>query len=137
MDEADEERTPAPGSVPKLARWLLGAGLLVGFAAAGEALRALTHLPVPGSTLGMILLLAVLLLPLGRRLTRIVAPAADTLIAVLPLLLVPLAVGVIAAFGPLAEHAMAIIAALVVGWLATFLTAAFTADLLMRRVRRS
>ena len=136
MDEADEERTPAPGSVPKLARWLLGAGLLVGFAAAGEALRALTHLPVPGSTLGMILLLAVLLLP------RPPSHAHRRSCRGHPHRGAAAAAGAAGRRGdrrlrPLAEHAMAIIAALVVGWLATFLTAAFTADLLMRRVRRS
>ncbi|WP_158685356.1 CidA/LrgA family protein [Microbacterium halophytorum] len=115
-----------------IARWLLGAGVLVAFAAGGEALQRAASLPIPGSTLGMIALLVVLVLPFGNRLMRVVAPAADTLIAVLPLLLVPLAVGVIGAFGTLAEHALAIIAALVVGWLATFLTAVFVADLLMR-----
>jgi len=118
--------------VPRLAVWLLGLGVLVGFGAGGELLAGATGLPIPGSTLGMIALLIVLLTPLGRWASRAVAPAADSLISVLPLLLVPLAVGVIAAFGPLAEHALGIIAALVAGWLATFLTAAFVADLLMR-----
>lgn len=119
--------------MPRLATWLLGVGVLVGFAAGGDLVVRATHLPIPGSALGMIALLIVLLTPLGRRASRLVAPAADSLVAVLPLLLVPLAVGVIAAFGPLAEHALGIVAALVAGWLATFLTAVFVSDLLMRR----
>ena len=114
-------------------RWLFGLGVIVGFAAAGNAVQNLTGLPIPGSTLGMIALLALLATPLRGWLTRMVAPAADSLIAVLPLLLVPLAVGVIGSFGAIAENALAIIAALVIGWLVTFLTAAFLADLLMRR----
>lgn len=120
-----------------LARWLLGLGILVAFAVVGNLLQGWLGMPVPGSTLGMILLLAVLLTPLRRIAAQYVAPAADSLIAVLPLLLVPLAVGIVGSFGDLAEHALAIAAALVAGWLVTFVTAAFVADLLMRRVGRS
>lgn len=122
--------------MPRLAVWLLGVGVLVAFAVGGDAAAAAARLPIPGSTLGMIALLIVLVTPLGRPVMRLIAPAADSLVAVLPLLLVPLAVGVIAAFGPLAEHALGILAALVAGWLATLLTGAFVADLLMRRMDR-
>lgn len=121
---------PALGQVP---RWLFGLGVIVAFAAAGGAVQSATHLPIPGSTIGMIALLTLLLTPLRGWLTRIVAPAADSLIAVLPLLLVPLAVGIIGSFGELAENALAIAAALFIGWLVTFLTAALIADALMRR----
>jgi len=117
----------------RVPRWLFGMGVIVAFAAAGNAVQALTGLPIPGSTLGMIALLVLLLTPLRGWLTRMVAPAADSLIAVLPLLLVPLAVGVVGSFGEIAENALAIIAALVIGWLVTFLTAAVLADWLMRR----
>lgn len=120
-----------------LARWLLGLGILVAFAVVGNLLQEWLGMPVPGSTLGMILLLAVLLTPLRHVAAQYVAPAADSLIAVLPLLLVPLAVGIVGSFGDLAEHALALTAALVAGWLVTFVTSAFVADLLMRRVGRS
>lgn len=133
IDEGASGAKPGRKAVPALATWLLGVGVLVAFAAAGDLVVRATHLPIPGSTLGMIALLIVLVTPLGRRFRHVIAPAADSLIAVLPLLLVPLAVGVIAAFGPLAEHALGIVAALVAGWLATFLTAVFVSDLLMRR----
>lgn len=124
------QRRPALGQVP---RWLFGLGVIVAFAALGGLVQRLTALPIPGATLGMIALLALLATPLRGWLTRVVAPAADSLIAVLPLLLVPLSVGVIGSFGELAENALAIVAAILAGWLATFLTAAFIADLLMRR----
>jgi holin-like protein len=117
----------------KLPRWLFGMGVIVAFAAAGNAVQALVGLPIPGSTIGMIALLILLATPLRGWLTRAVAPAADSLIAVLPLLLVPLAVGIIGSIGEIAENALAIVAALVIGWLVTFLTAAALADLLMRR----
>lgn len=131
----DEATEPGRGAV--LARWLLGVGILVAFAALGNVVQHLVGLPIPGSTIGMIALLALLATPVRRWLLRTVSPAADSLVAVLPLLLVPLAVGIVGSFGPLAEHALALAAALVVGWLVTFLTAAFVADLLMRRTRRS
>ncbi|HLS93684.1 MAG TPA: CidA/LrgA family protein [Microbacterium sp.] len=119
----------------RVARWLFGLGVLVAFAAGGNALQAWLDLPIPGSTLGMALFLVVLATPLRRPAATFIAPAADSLIAVLPLLLVPLAVGIVGSFGDLAEHALALAAALVAGWLVTFLTAAFVADLLMRRTR--
>ena len=131
------EQDAQPGRGPALARWLLGVGVLVAFAALGNLVLELADLPVPGSTIGMILLLALFATPARGPLLRVVAPAADSLAAVLPLLLVPLAVGIVGSFGPLAEHALALVTALVIGWLVTFLTAAFVADLLMRRMRRS
>ncbi|MGO3721622.1 CidA/LrgA family protein [Microbacterium gubbeenense] len=130
----DETTQPARGA--PIARWLLGLGLLVAFAAGGNLVQHLLDLPIPGSTIGMIALLVLLVSPVRQPLIRLVSPAADSLIAVLPLLLVPLAVGIVGSFGPLAEHALALAAALVIGWLVTFLTAAFVADLLMRRTRR-
>ena len=125
------QRKPPVGAVP---RWLFGIGVIVAFAAAGNAVQAALHLPIPGSTIGMIALLILLLTPVRGWLMRVVAPAADSLIAVLPLLLVPLAVGVVGSFGTLAEHALAIVAALVIGWLVTFLSAALISNWLMRRV---
>lgn len=131
------DETAEPNRGAQLARWLLGLGVLVAFAALGNLVQFVVNLPIPGSTIGMVVLLVLLATPVRGWLVRAVAPAADSLIAVLPLLLVPLAVGIVGSFGPLAEHALALIAALVIGWLVTFLTAAFVADLLMRRTRRS
>lgn len=145
-DEAGEAHAHGTGTSPAattarhaasaLTLWLLGLGVLVAFSWAGGLIAGWLHLPIPGSTLGMLGLLIVLLTPLRQRVAAAVGPAADSLIGVLPLLLVPLAVGIVGSFGDIAAHALGIAAALVAGWLVTLVTAAFVADLLMRRTRR-
>lgn len=143
-DEAGAEHVHDTGASPATARraasaltlWLLGLGVLVAFSWAGGLIAGWLHLPIPGSTLGMLGLLIALLTPLRPRIAAAVIPAADSLIGVLPLLLVPLAVGIVGSFGDIAAHALGIVAALVAGWLVTLVTAAFVADLLMRRTRR-
>lgn len=80
-------RLPAP------ARFVLGLGLLLAFAALGQGLVTLTGLPLPGSVVGMALLWAAL----GARVIRLrwIADAADGLLGILGLLFVPATVGVI------------------------------------------
>lgn len=77
--------------LPTPARQMLGLGLLVAFAALGQALVTLLGLPFPGAVLGMVLLWAAL----GLRLIRLhwIEPAADGLLGVLGLLFVPATVG--------------------------------------------
>ncbi|MFC4453158.1 CidA/LrgA family protein [Deinococcus sonorensis] len=74
-------------------RGALGLGLLFGFAVLGQALVGWTRLPLPGSVVGLLLLL----LALATRLVPLawVEGAADTLIGLLSLLFVPAAVGVV------------------------------------------
>lgn len=80
-------RLPAP------ARFVLGAGILTGFAALGEGLVAWAGWPLPGPVVGMALLWAAL----GLRVVRLhwLLEAADGLLGVLGLLFVPATVGVI------------------------------------------
>ena len=75
------------------ARFLLGLGVLMAFAALGQALVGALHLPLPGSVVGMALLWAAL----GLRVVRLhwLLEAADGLLGVLGLLFVPATVGVI------------------------------------------
>ena len=74
-------------------RAVLGLGLLSGFAALGQGLVTLTRLPLPGSVVGLLLLL----LALNLRWIRLewVDTAADGLLGLLGLLFVPAAVGVV------------------------------------------
>ncbi|GGL74455.1 CidA/LrgA family protein [Deinococcus aerolatus] len=74
-------------------RFVLGLGLLVAFAAAGQALVTVTRLPLPGSVVGLALLWAAL----GLRVVRLhwIAGAADGLLGILGLLFVPATVGFI------------------------------------------
>ncbi len=88
--------TAAPSitaSLPAPVRFVLGLGILVGFAAAGQALVTVTHLPLPGSVVGLALLWAAL----GLRVVRLhwLSDAADGLLGILGLLFVPATVGFI------------------------------------------
>lgn len=88
---------PAPASVtgrlPAPVQFVLGLGLLTGFAALGTALVTALHLPLPGSVVGMGLLWAALSLRLVR--LHWIEAAADGLLATLGLLFVPATAGVI------------------------------------------
>ncbi len=83
-------RSASPALTP-LAAWLLGLGLLFGFAGLGQGAVWLTRLPVPGSVMGLLLLW----LALGLGVVRLewLQVAADDLLGVLGLLFVPATVG--------------------------------------------
>ncbi|EYB67959.1 LrgA protein [Deinococcus phoenicis] len=74
-------------------RFVLGLGILTGFAALGTALVTVLRLPFPGSVVGMGLLWAALSLGVVR--LHWIEGAADGLLATLGLLFVPATVGVI------------------------------------------
>ncbi|NTX99918.1 CidA/LrgA family protein [Deinococcus sp. JMULE3] len=78
-------RLPAP------ARFVLGLGLLLAFAAAGQALTGALGLPLPGSVVGLVLLWAAL----GLKVVRLhwITDAADGLLGILGLLFIPATVG--------------------------------------------
>lgn len=78
-------RLPAP------TRFVLGLGILTGFAALGQGLVHVTHLPLPGSVVGMALMWAALSLNVVR--LHWIADAADGLLGILGLLFVPATVG--------------------------------------------
>ncbi|KQR40712.1 CidA/LrgA family protein [Deinococcus sp. Leaf326] len=80
-------------ALPPALRFVLGLGLLLAFAALGQALATGLGLPLPGSVLGMALLWGAL----GAGAVRLhwVAPAADGLLGVLGLLFVPATAGVV------------------------------------------
>ncbi|MFC5847948.1 CidA/LrgA family protein [Deinococcus petrolearius] len=89
---------PVPGpwssrSLPPALRFVLGLGVLLAFAALGQALAAGLRLPLPGSVLGMALLWGAL--GVGAVRLHWVAPAADGLLSVLGLLFVPATTGVV------------------------------------------
>lgn len=104
----------AGSPLPQPLAAVLGLGLLFAFSALGEALRAGLGLPLPGSLLGLGLLLLALRagLPLHW-----VQGAAQGLLAVLGLLFVPVAVGVVDHLqaGPWALWLLAVLAAVLVG----------------------
>lgn len=116
--------TSQTAALPPAVRVVLGLGVLVGFAALGEGLMRLLHWPLPGSVVGMVLLL----LALGSRVVRLhwIEPAADGLLGILGLLFVPATVGAIQFLGAGAEWGLWLLVMLaglllgagVAGWLA-------------------
>ncbi|MXV19462.1 CidA/LrgA family protein [Deinococcus xianganensis] len=77
--------------LPVPTRFVLGLGLLLAFAAAGQALTGALGLPLPGSVVGLMLLWAAL----GLKLVRLhwITDAADGLLGILGLLFIPATVG--------------------------------------------
>lgn len=84
-------RQSITAQLPVALRFVLGLGLLTGFAALGIGLTGWLHLPLPGSVVGMVLLW----LALGTGVVRLhwINEAADGLLSVLGLLFVPATVG--------------------------------------------
>ncbi|BDP41988.1 hypothetical protein DAETH_19570 [Deinococcus aetherius] len=96
--------TSVTRSLPVPVRFVLGLGVLVGFAALGTALVSALRLPLPGSVVGMVLLWAALSLGVVR--LHWIEDAADGLLATLGLLFVPATVGVVEYLSRGAEWAL-------------------------------
>lgn len=79
---------------------------------AGETAARAAGLPLPGPVLGMILLL--LLMGLSDRITALVRPVAQGILAHLSLLFVPAGVGVVGHLATLGGQTLAIVTAVVV-----------------------
>lgn len=97
----------------------------------GELVVRFTGVPVPGPVVGMVVFLVVLRVRKPAEDSATVT-AAEALIRHLSLLFVPAGVGVITLLGVLASQWGAVAGGLLLGWLAAFLAAAFTAAALMR-----
>lgn len=117
-----------------LAHVLVGVSTLLLLSLGGEILVAAVGLPLPGSVIGLVALVLVLLSPLGDRVEKIIGPSADLLIGILPLLLVPLAVGVIDLVDLVGGALGGLVVCLIVGWL---IAAAVTAAVYLPFRRRA
>ncbi len=115
-----------------VALFCLGLALLVLAQKAGELAVATIGLPLPGSLIGMLLLLAVLI-GLGR-VPRPIELAAGGLLRHIMLFLMPVVAGVLDHVGLLQGQWLSF---LVAGLLGTFLTLAGTATLLQRLLRQA
>ncbi|MBZ9714266.1 CidA/LrgA family protein [Deinococcus multiflagellatus] len=83
--------------LPPAVRFVLGLGVLLGFAAAGQALVGALQWPLPGAVVGLALLWAAL--GLGVVKLAWIEPAADGLLGVLGLLFVPATAGAVQFLG--------------------------------------
>ena len=95
----------------------------------GEAIARLTHLPLPGPVVGLLLLAFALNLEFIR---TPVAAAADLLLAHLSLLFVPVGVGVMTHLGLIGEYGLRMLAVIAVS---TWIGLAVTALVLNRFLR--
>ncbi|WP_432494541.1 CidA/LrgA family protein [Kineococcus gypseus] len=105
--------------------------LLLGLQLLGTLLVELTGLPVPGTVVGLVVLLAV-----GARHRGLVAraqPAADPLLRHLQLLFVPPGVGAVTQLSAVAEHAAPLALAVVGSFAAGLVVAGVLLQALLRR----
>ncbi len=107
--------------------------ILLLFQLAGEALRAITHIKVPGPVIGMVLLAAFYILR-RRDPEPALEQAADGLLSWLGLLFVPAGVGIVANLALLRAAWLPISVSLVGS---TFLTLVVTAWIMHRLGRRA
>ncbi|WP_415890407.1 CidA/LrgA family protein [Neptuniibacter sp. SY11_33] len=96
----------------------------------GELIVTVLGVPIPGSVVGMVLLLIGLIIrgevPAGLRMT------AEGLLKVLPLLLVPAGVGLMNYFGVLSEYWLELMVSLFVSTLITMFIVAFLLKVLSK-----
>lgn len=105
---------------------LQGLALLLLAQSAGEALRRVFGLALPGPVVGLALVLAALALPaVGPWMAARLGAAADLLLAHLSLLFVPLGVGVVAHLALLGSHALALAAIVVLSTAAGLVASAW------------
>jgi holin-like protein len=122
-----------------------GIGLLLGFQLAGEVVKRLAHVPIPGPIIGLLLLFAFLRVRTFVDLktpedfdASAVARVATPLLRHLAILFVPSGVGVLQYFGLYAQHGLAVVFVLVTSTLATMAAAALAfagTQSLARRLR--
>jgi holin-like protein len=110
---------------------LKGLALLLLCQSAGEALARLTHAPLPGPVLGLLILWALLNVEAVR---RPAGAAAEVLLAHLSLLFVPVGVGVIVHLDLIARHGVRMAVVVVLStWVGLAVTALVLRGLLGAR----
>ncbi|WP_444929024.1 CidA/LrgA family protein [Microbulbifer sp. SSSA002] len=115
----------------KILHWLGGAATLVACGWLGNLTSASLSLPVPGSVVGMLFLLVILLInggvPAG------LSQVSSQLLYLLPLLLLPAAVGVFFFQGLSLSNWLALIAAIVIGTLVSMAICAWLLQAILLR----
>ncbi|HEY8568482.1 CidA/LrgA family protein [Microbulbifer sp.] len=118
--------------IKNVCHWLLGAALLLLFDVAGRSLTATFALPIPGSVLGMLLLLLALML--FGRVPSGLAIVSEQILRLLVLIFLPASVGIYFVRDLSNGDWLALVAAMVIGTLISFaLTALMLQRLLLGR----
>ncbi|WP_432488568.1 CidA/LrgA family protein [Kineococcus sp. SYSU DK018] len=110
---------------------LAALALLLGLHLLGTLLVELTHLPVPGAVVGLVVLLVVA--ARHRGLVARVQPAADPLLRHLQLLFIPPGVGALTQLPAIAENAAPLAVAVVGSFAAGLVAAGVLLQALLRR----
>ena len=110
-------------------------GVLCAVYYAGEVIANLTGLPIPGSVIGLLLMLA--LLRTGVVKARHVEETADFLIRAMPVMFIPVTTGLMVSYGLLSGHEAAFLGITTVSTVAVFASAGWTAQAVIRYKRRS
>jgi len=108
----------------------LGLAIILGFLFAGQAISRLTHIPVPGSVLGMIFLTLALMAGLVK--LEQVEEVGTFLIRNMSVMFIPPGVGVIVYWSLVRKDLLPISAALVVSFLLTIVLTAKVVELIRR-----
>jgi len=103
---------------------IAGFFIILAFLVLGKAIQSITHLPIPGSVIGLLLLFSALSLRLIS--LSIVQPASDALLKYLALFFVPAGVGLINYFDILMTHGITIIVSSLVSTIIVLLTVGLT-----------
>ncbi|WP_085522824.1 CidA/LrgA family protein [Tuberibacillus sp. Marseille-P3662] len=100
----------------------------------GEGLQHLLHLPIPGSIIGLFLLLTALIFKLCP--VRWIESGADFLLSYLPLLFVPATVGVMNYFGLFAGKGIVLLLIVVISTIIVMIVAGHTSQILAKKVAK-
>lgn len=107
-----------------------GLAIIFGFYALGEFTSSALDLPVPGSVLGMLFLLAALLSGAVR--LEWVEGEAELLVRNMSVMFIPPGVGIVTYTALIKSQAVPIVGALVISFLVTLLVTAKTVEILRR-----
>lgn len=113
---------------------MIQVGILFAFYLLGSGLQKLLHLPLPGSIIGMLLLLTALSLRIMKG--QWVGQGAKNLLAILPLLLVPSTIGVINYPALFTGKGMFVFLIVIVSTIITIVVTAKTSQFLEKLVLR-
>ncbi|RFU66647.1 CidA/LrgA family protein [Peribacillus glennii] len=114
--------------------WIIQLCIITGFLLLGKFFGTIFHLPIPGSVIGMILLLGALIAGLAK--LEWVEKAAAFQIKHLTLLFVPLVIGLFLSPNLIPLFDWSFIAALIVSSLCCLLGTAFSVEWFEKRKRR-
>ncbi|NLN46443.1 MAG: CidA/LrgA family protein [Clostridiaceae bacterium] len=109
-------------------------GVLCALYYVGDLVSRLTRLPIPGSVIGLLLLLILLRTRVLRE--RHVGDAADFLVKIMPVLFLPITAGLLASYGLISSHIAGFLTVTLVSTVAVFAATGLAAQGVIRHERR-